>query len=160
MTRIRTILHPTDFSERAGYAFELACSLARDYNARLVLVYVRESPMMPTLEGGCLPMAVPEPAEICRAQLDAQVPEGVKNVQREVLVGDTTSEILWMAEETSTDLIVMGTHGRGGLGRLVMGSVAEQVRRRSPCPVVTVNQPVLERSSASTSEGRTVAVKG
>jgi len=55
--------------------------------------------------------------------------------------GDVATEILRLAQETGSDLIVMGTHGRTGLARLLMGSVAEQVVRKAPCPVLTVKTP-------------------
>jgi nucleotide-binding universal stress UspA family protein len=59
-----------------------------------------------------------------------------------LFVGDPAAEILRVAQAVKADLIVLGTHGRTGLGRLLMGSVAEQVVRRAPCPVVTVKAPL------------------
>ena len=62
--------------------------------------------------------------------------------------GDPATQIVRVAQETRCDLIVLGTHGRTGLGRLLMGSVAEQVLRKAPCPVLTVKTPFPETSSA------------
>jgi nucleotide-binding universal stress UspA family protein len=70
---------------------------------------------------------------------DQQVP-----TERRLEEGDPVTQILRVARETNCDLIVMGTHGRTGLGRLVMGSVAEQVVRKALCPVLTVKMPQHE----------------
>ena len=63
--------------------------------------------------------------------------------------GDPATEILQFAQQIKCDLIVMGTHGRTGLGRLFLGSVAEQVLRKAPCAVLTVKTPVAASSSES-----------
>src|SRR5207247_9050465 len=70
-----------------------------------------------------------------------------------LLEGDAAKEIVELARDSQCDLIVMGTHGRTGLGRLLMGSVAEQVMRRAPCPVLTIKAPIeAARSEEHTSE--------
>jgi nucleotide-binding universal stress UspA family protein len=151
MLAIRTILHPTDFSESSAYAFDLACSLARDYGARLVLVHIREVPILPYgNDFGTLPVQAFEPEALEKelAGLEPTCP-GL-TVERKVIQGDAGKEIVALAKETKCDLIVMGTHGRTGLGRLLMGSVAEQIVRRAPCPVLTVKMPAdTQASSAS-----------
>ncbi len=143
MINIKTILHPTDFSENAGHVFRLACALARDYGARLILVYVRPVPPV-SLDGGMV--YEPEPAaleEALREQLYALQPGDARiPAERHLRMGDEATEIIALAKEKGCDLIVMGTHGRTGLGRLLMGSVAEQVVRKAPCPVLTVKVPV------------------
>jgi hypothetical protein len=70
-----------------------------------------------------------------------------------LLVGDPASAILRVTQELPADLIVMGTHGRTGLGRLLMGSVAEQVVRKAPCPVVTVKTPLPEKKASEVPTG-------
>jgi nucleotide-binding universal stress UspA family protein len=65
-------------------------------------------------------------------------------VERRLVIGDPALEILDEAQESKVDLIVMGTHGRSGLGRLLMGSVAESVVRKAACPVLTVKAPIAE----------------
>jgi nucleotide-binding universal stress UspA family protein len=141
MLLLRTILHPTDFSEPSAYAFRLACSLARDYGARLIVLHVATPPVVVYGEG-VLP---PEPADFqdrLREQLHQVVPQDPKvSVGHRLLQGDAPTEILRVAGEDKCDLIVMGTHGRTGLRRLLMGSVAEQVVRKSSCPVLTVKTP-------------------
>jgi len=64
---------------------------------------------------------------------------GQKNIEAKVLVGDVAEEIIRHTEESSVDLIVMGTHGYKGLEKVMFGSVAEKVVRSSPCPVLTIN---------------------
>jgi nucleotide-binding universal stress UspA family protein len=141
MLPIRTILHPTDFTDYSNYAFRLACSLARDYGARLLVLHVTP-PVVVYGERLALPPppAPKEPLVARLAQLVAQDPK--VPMQHRLAEGDAATEILRVAQEIKPELIVMGTHGRTGLGRLLMGSVAEQVVRRAPCPVVTVKAPL------------------
>jgi nucleotide-binding universal stress UspA family protein len=148
MLAIRTILHPTDFSARAKSAFDLGCAVARDYDARLVVLHVKPPPLM----GGEVHALITTPEGIDRelqAQLDAlQPPEPSIRVERILKQGDAATQILQTAKEISCEVIVMGTHGRTGLGRLLMGSVAEVVCRKAPCPVLTVKEPFPETSRA------------
>lgn len=144
MLPMRIILHPTDFSEHSNFAFALACAIARDYGARLLVLHAVTPPMVVYGEG-ILP---PEPEEHkgrLREQLQKVVPTDPKIVVEHRLVeGDAAASILRVAEEIKCDLIVMGTHGRTGVGRLIMGSVAEQVVRKAVCPVLTVKGPIKQ----------------
>jgi nucleotide-binding universal stress UspA family protein len=144
MLPLHTILHPTDFSEHSDYAFRLACSLARDYGARVVALHVATPTAVVYSEG-----AVPIDPEVFRAdakeKLDhLEAPAAGPPLERRLAEGDPADEILRLAREAGADLIVMGTHGRTGLARLLMGSVAEQVVRRAPCPVLTIRTPFAE----------------
>jgi uncharacterized protein (DUF2267 family)/nucleotide-binding universal stress UspA family protein len=139
MLPIRTILHPTDFSDCSRYAGDFAARLARDYRARLVLLHVLEPPIhSPEIAA----IALGE-GSVLRKQAEEELVR-LKNAYQDVhcehLVSDgfATIGIVHTAQEIKPDLIVVGTHGRGGLGRLVMGSVAEEVIRRGPCPVVAI----------------------
>jgi nucleotide-binding universal stress UspA family protein len=157
MLPIKTILHPTDFSDCSEAAFELASSLARDYRAKLLVLHVATLPMT-VREMGIYVLCRatdPELRERLR-QLWPQAP-GVFTEHR-MVEGDPAREILRVAEETHCEVIVLGTHGRGGLGRLLMGSVAEQVLRKAPCPVVTARTlPLPEgRAGGETSEAAAV----
>jgi nucleotide-binding universal stress UspA family protein len=156
MMPIKSILHPTDFSENARRAFELACALARDYGAKLLLLHVRPLPVVPPTEIVEFP---PEPGayhDALREKLEALKPDDPRIVvERYRLVGDESEEIVRFAEDKGCDLIVMGTHGRSGLGRLIMGSVAEKVLREAPCPVVTVKHPVKAGECAAAPEQNT-----
>jgi nucleotide-binding universal stress UspA family protein len=144
MLAIHTILHPTDFSERSQHAFGLACALTRDYGARLIVLHVAEAPPVVYGEG----LVPPNPEELrvaAQRQLDQlQVPHANVRAERRLGQGDVVTEILRVAQEVNADLIVMGTHGRTGLGRLLMGSVAELVVRKAACPVLTVKTPFSE----------------
>jgi len=151
MLPIKTILHPTDFSPGAAHAYHLACSLARDYGARLIIMHVRVNPPAVSAEFGTMPhvasihgdMLAPEgDVEILRARLAQMRPDDERLPVEHVLVdGVPAAEIVNLAKNNGCDLILMGTHGRTGLGRLLMGSVAEQVVRKAPCPVLTVKTP-------------------
>jgi nucleotide-binding universal stress UspA family protein len=149
MLSIRTILHPTDFSPTSRAAFQVACALARDYAARLVVLHVN-APQMIYGEGYVLP---PDP-EAVRKELEEELsrlrpPDPAIRVERLLKEGDAAWEILHVAREGRADLIVLGTHGRTGLGRLLMGSVAEAVLRKAPCPVLTVKAPLPEAAEAT-----------
>jgi nucleotide-binding universal stress UspA family protein len=144
MLPFHTILHPTDFSDRSECAFRVACALARDYNAHLIVLHVDYLPA--ALYGDVL--AAPRPEgylERLREQLHALRPaDPGPRIEYRLNEGHPVPEILGVADEVRADLIVMGTHGRTGLGRLLMGSVAEQVLRKAACPVLTVRTPFPE----------------
>src|SRR5579875_1242684 len=147
MLNIQTVLHPTDYSERSDIALRIACSLARDYRAKLVLLHVALRSV--TIDGEAA--IAPRSEEYFKAEQDklesVSVPAGVR-AERFVREGDPAGEILRAAQFTNADLIVMGTHGRTGLARLLAGSVAERVMRRAPCPVLTVRTPAQQAESA------------
>jgi nucleotide-binding universal stress UspA family protein len=146
MLQIRTILHPTDFSTHSEHAFELACSLARDYGARLVVLHVLERPPIAYTGVMMAPPPPPPPEEERQAVreqlLRIQATDPKVHIEHRLEEGDAATAILQVAQEAKCDLIVMGTHGRTGLGRLLMGSVAEKVLRSTTCPVLTVKTPL------------------
>jgi nucleotide-binding universal stress UspA family protein len=137
MLAIRTILHPTDFSEQSASAFHLAWSLARDHGARLVVLHVYPPPVA---HGELVARRQPNGfhEQLWEQMHRLQAPEGV-GVDYRLEEGDAADQIVLTARRLDCDLVVMGTHGRSGVSRLLMGSAAEQVLRRSPCPVLTVN---------------------
>ncbi len=141
-SNIRTILFPTDFSESARSALGLAFALARDCQARLIVLHVASPPAF--VSYGEFEKALQESSpyrhELEEHLRDHQTPDcRAEFVLKE---GDPGSEIIHLAEELACDLIVMGTHGRSGLDRLLLGSVAGKVLRRAPCPVLTVKTPL------------------
>jgi nucleotide-binding universal stress UspA family protein len=136
----RQILVAVDESRQAGWAADLAIRLAEVHDARLILLHVvvlapsrpEFAYIEPTEPGGYL-----RDSELMLERAKAAVPRTipVDTVLRE---GDPATEILEAAQVFDADLIVMGTHGRGPIGRVVLGSVASAVMRKSACPVLTV----------------------
>ncbi len=144
MLAIKTILHPTDFSEQSQSAFELARSIARDHGARLILLHVS----LPVMKSGEVYALITHPEEIREEltnRLNAMRPttDGIA-VDIALKEGDAATEILSASKDMGCDLIVMGTHGRTGLSHLLMGSVAEKVVRNASCPVLTVKNPMAQ----------------
>ena len=140
MLTMKTILCPTDFSADAQPAFEVACALAGEGCSSLVVLHV-ERPPLATLGGttGAPPLPDEYDRERVWEKLQAIQPARAGlAVEHRLEYGDPAAVILKVAEEIGADLIVMGTHGRTGLRRLLMGSMAEQVVRKAPCPVFTV----------------------
>jgi nucleotide-binding universal stress UspA family protein len=158
MLPIRTILHPTDFSERSRHGFRLACSLARDYGAHLIVLHVVPTPLAVYMEG-----VVAGPEEDFQEEVKAQF-HAMKSEYAEVrpeyrmVEGDAIFEILRFAAEHPCDLIVLGTHGRTGLGRFLMGSVAEGVVRKAACPVLTVKAPFPAECTCTAENAKAEAV--
>lgn len=142
MLTLHRILHPTDFSPRSDYAFRLACDLARDHGAALVVLHVMPEPVF-VLGDGVVTADPPEYRNQLATKLRQIAPPDLHaRVEHVLAEGDPVREILRVADAQATDLIVMGTHGWTGLTRLLMGSVAESVVRRAPCPVLTVKTPL------------------
>jgi universal stress protein A len=142
MLPIRIILCPTDFSERSAYAFDVACSMARDYRARLVALHVLEPPIV---HSDLIAPVTNDAAyeETMRHRLSQLVKPQLRiQVEHVLSEGEPASEIIRFANGMNADLIVMGSHGRGGLARVLMGSVAEQVLRRASCPLMIVKAPI------------------
>lgn len=145
---IRNILVPTDFSGASQEAVRYACDLASALGATLHVVHVLENPFAP---GAFMEMYSPPPAEYftdlerqADEKLRACLTDEERTRSRAVLstrLGVPSSEILdRLGEDPAIDLVVMATHGRGGVARLVMGSVADKVIRAAPCPVLTMRE--------------------
>ena len=142
--QLHRILCPVDFSECSLRAADYAFELAQRFRAAVEIVHVWQ----PIIPGGEIrgPMSayVGEEAEIGRA-LERIRPRSIDvSCQHHLLVGDPVEEIVELAEEHQIDLIVIGTHGRTGLSRWIVGSVAENVLRRATCPVLTVKHLPLK----------------
>jgi nucleotide-binding universal stress UspA family protein len=138
----RKILCPIDFGSHSLAALEMALNLARQNGATLYLLSV--VPMIP--DNGLMTPVPVEPApgleQISRAHLDKLARATIGAIvpyETLVVVGDPGIRVLEAAKSSGADLIVMGTHGRTGVKRLVLGSVAERVVRESSVPVLTVH---------------------
>lgn len=133
------ILHPTDFSEFSTEAFRVACALAGTLGSRLILLHANQPPMIVAGEMIPVPVDTVTARQNSLAQLHELVPTlPAAQVERYVVDGNPAEEIVRFAEDRHCSVIVMGTHGRTGLRRLLLGSIAELVVRRAPCPVLTV----------------------
>ena len=139
---VKKIMCAIDFSEHSEAALGYATSLARDSDAELHLVHAYEEPYG-FAEAGIAAAAIP-PVDLApeREKFEAVVPtDSTVRFQRKFIVGHPSDVLIDYAKDEHMDLIVMGTHGRTGLERLLMGSVAEVVVRRASCPVLTIKQP-------------------
>ncbi|MCA9162458.1 MAG: universal stress protein [Pirellulaceae bacterium] len=137
----RKILFPTDFSHTGDAALEMATSLARDQGAKLLIAHVEEPPAV--YSAGEMYYGMPNPmTEDLKAMLQQVKPtdESVP-FEHHLVAGDPADAIVRLAEEEQVEMIVLGSHGRTGLSRLLMGSVTESIVRHAKCPVLTVKQP-------------------
>lgn len=145
MIRLNRILVPTDFSECSEVALRHGFEFARTFDATVHLLHVTEDPNTTAWTQG-FPIATVEILERfqeeSRKRLLASVPDADRpRVVVSCPIASPVAEILRYAEEEAIDLIVMGTHGRGFVAHALIGSVAERVVRRAPCPVLTVRRP-------------------
>ncbi len=148
----KRILVPTDFGATSARALEYASVLAKEFGASLHLLHVVVFPLGTTaspeaywVEFSGLRQQMREDAERQIVALAATLP-GIQ-VATEVLDGQSpASLIIKAAADYGAQLIVMGTHGRGGFNRLLLGSVAERVVRTAPCPVLTVSSASADAS--------------
>jgi nucleotide-binding universal stress UspA family protein len=159
MLEVKLILCPIDFSEFSARAYRYALSLAEHYRAKLVAQHVVDLSRYPYAD---YVAARGDYQAFSRALCEGgeeQLQEFVKDhprdgIQPELDVGMGTPAdlILSFSQAHKADLIVMGTHGRRGFDRLVLGSVTDRVMRKSPCPVLTICKPTLEDSAAAGNE--------
>lgn len=160
MFTVHKILHPTDFSEQANAAFAVACSLAKQHDAEVLVLHVMP---VPIAWGEYVPREAAVDYEK-HVKEDLLLPirspiPGVK-VEHQLEEGTPEDMIALIAEDYGCDLIVMGTHGRKGLGRLLMGSVAERVLRTAPCPVLAVRMPPREEAPEDAGKAEQVVAMG
>jgi nucleotide-binding universal stress UspA family protein len=137
----KTILVATDFSESAGRAFDYAAALAEKLGAKLRLLHVISVPMIGVPEIGVAVIAstMESTVQTSQAELDRLAAQyGPARVETLLRTGDARDVIVDAAKELGVELIVMGTHGRRGVRRALIGSIAEGVLRTAPCPVLTI----------------------
>jgi nucleotide-binding universal stress UspA family protein len=144
--QIRSILLPTDFSDCASYALGYAASLARTFGSSIVCVHVIE-PMVPTVgySGMTEPLPIADIADQLENSAERELPKlggreefaGLE-VEEVIAHGEAAAEIVRVAKDKNVDLIVISSHGRTGLGRILFGSTAEAVVRHASCPVLVV----------------------
>ena len=136
------ILFPTDFSELSDAARPLATVLARDNQATLHIVHIKGPAKKLTAAGayGDAPVDASTPA-LTQMLNSVKPTDETVPCRHHLIMGDPADDVVRFAEREGMDLIVMGTHGRTGLSRMLMGSVAEAVVRHATCPVLTVKVP-------------------
>ena len=152
MVTLKNILVPTDFGEAADAALMYARELAGRFGATLHVIHVAENIFLKAYGAETYgPLAADmqrDLEEAARKQLDELLTDSDGSgppTKRAILTsGSPSFTIVEYANDNAIDLIVMGTHGRGALAHLVMGSVAERVVRLAPCPVLTVRHPEHE----------------
>lgn len=155
LRQVRAVLLPTDFSGCANYAVSYAAAIARATNATIICVYVVE-PIVPAV--GYTGLAEPLPIADINEQLEdsaeRELPKLAEceecaglNVEEIIVHGDAAAEIVRLADERKVDLIVISSHGRTGLGRMLFGSTAEAVVRHAKCPVLVVKPPNEDEES-------------
>ncbi len=148
--QIKTVLFPTDFSQGARAAMDHAISLAKDYQSKLILLYViqdisiAEWYIPSSLSAADLMEDMQKSAWNEMDKWGAEVSQAVKDVEKIVVRGVPFVEIIKTAKEKQADLIVIGTHGRTGIDHMLFGSTAEKVVRKAACPVLTVRIPGRE----------------
>lgn len=153
----KRILVPTDFSAASRAALEHAAGLAERYGATVVALHVWQPPTLMraddavTISGEPYQTLSEMAGKRASAEMDTFLAPLIEHegvwFRRQVSMGDPADTILQVAEDGKFDLIVMGTHGRTGLKRMILGSVAEKVTRRASCPVLTIREPAA-RSAA------------
>lgn len=157
MLEVKRICCGIDFGEPSRNAIAFAADLARRYGAELTLVHVHAPPVPAATELFVAPPDLGEAAaaeaarmiEVDRREAEALVG---RSVTAGVLLGDPAAELVRFALEDGADLLVLGTHGRRGVSRLVLGSVAERVAREAPCPVLISKGARLAREEARDAE--------
>jgi nucleotide-binding universal stress UspA family protein len=144
MKRIRRILHATDFSPASRRAFDAALAMAKSLNARLTIAYVL-APVVTVpdqyLDAATLDRLDRQAREWSSEHLDRLAARAKRAGVKATVVlrdGDPADQIVRACRTTKSDLIIVGTHGRRGLPKFFLGSVAERVVSTASCPVVTV----------------------
>lgn len=148
MPKFQHIVVPTDFAPASASALELALTMAGAFDAKITLLHVWELPIYPYMDFMLNSAVISEVEDAARQGLARALEELRKSLpgaQSKLKTGVPWEGILEAASELGADLIVMGTHGRHGLSRLTLGSVAERVVRLSPVPVLTVHAPAPTR---------------
>jgi universal stress protein A len=133
----KKILVPTDFSHLSDQAVGIAVALAKESSGTVILLHVEEAPVAYGAGEMYYGIAEPDTDALRKMLQEIRLPEGVA-VERHLTAGEPAGAIVRFAEENGVDLVVMSTHGRTGLVRLLMGSVAEEVVRRAKCLVLTL----------------------
>jgi nucleotide-binding universal stress UspA family protein len=141
---IKHILVPTDFAPASASALELGVQMARAFEAKLTLLHVWELPIYPYMDFMLNSTVIAEVEDAATKGLARALEELQKTLpaaQSKLKTGLPWQGVLEASDELGVDLVIMGTHGRQGLSRVTLGSIAEKVVRLSKVPVLTVHAP-------------------
>lgn len=149
MIEMRKILVPMDFSECSDAALKYARALCEAFGASLHLLHVVQDPYTQPWAAEAFPAPLGEMLQQWQEQARTRLGSLLAEPDRAAatiatVVGSPFYEIIRYAGEQEIDLIVIGTHGRGPVAHMLLGSVAEKVVRKAPCPVLTVRHPQHE----------------
>lgn len=148
MLNFNVIVVTTDLSDYSLRALPYAVGLAERFDATLKILCINE-PTVPVADAawGAFDVRAADNSLLAEARkslakiVEEQIPRGV-DVEGTVIEGNAVEAIIEFARDQNADLLVMCTHGRTGLSHVLMGSTAESVVRRAPCPVLTLRQPM------------------
>jgi nucleotide-binding universal stress UspA family protein len=147
MLTLKTVLVPTDFSDASESALRYGKAMAEKFGAALHVVHVMEDLLAHAWAAevyvSSMPQLRDEIEKESRQRLEALLTSAERaafRAETALLAGNPFLEIIRYAKAHDIDLIVMGTHGRGPIAHMLLGSVAEKVVRKSPCPVLTVRE--------------------
>lgn len=147
MANIKKILFPTDFSDNSNYAFDYALDLAKKFGARLYILHVIHELIdttgfyVPNISLDQLQTDLVKGAEEMMDRFIKEKMGDFKEYETMNIIGLPHIEVMNVAKDKGIDMIVMGTHGRTGIDRVLFGSTAEKVVKKAPCPVLTVRHP-------------------
>lgn len=138
-TKFQNILFATDFSPAAAHAIPFIKKIARHFESRLVALHVKPPVVNPMTQPGTWPVDL-EAAKVFDKEHREELLDTFAGVNTEVLIkeGDIQSHLERAIQKYDTDLVIIGTRGRTGLAKMLLGSVAEEIFRTVPCPVLTV----------------------
>jgi nucleotide-binding universal stress UspA family protein len=152
MISLKQVLFPTDFSELSVNALKYARSFAETFNAELHVLHVVDEAALywTAVAPNSVPVgpSIDELTTIAKTEMEKFAKANLGNLKAgvitKVVTGRPFMEIIRYARDKTIDLVVIGTHGRSGLHHVLLGSVAEKVVRKAPCPVLTIRHPEHE----------------
>ena len=142
MKQVQKILFPVDLSEKFETLIPWVSTFVNTFDATLYVLFVAQDlksiSFIPHISLDQLQQEAVKAAEQKMAAAKQEFFKDFKKLETKVVMGKPADKILEVAKQEGIDLIIMGTHGRTGVAHVLLGSVAERVVRRSPCPVMTV----------------------
>lgn len=152
MINIKTILYPTDFSEHSAHARPYAVEFAKTFGAKIILLHTTQAPshyeVAYNFEMGIDAAKIAESAKQAAEKALAELAESISaegiEVEQVITVGSAFVDIVGEARKRNADIIILSTHGHGMMKHVLLGSTAERVVRKAPCPVLTIRNPEHE----------------